>query len=94
MEYVQQKNIEKVSRFLEKGLDPNFHDPDTGGKEVSYKKCPILTQVFNLDWSVLLWVLFFSSSVLFILLSLSLFVSLHYKMTMYGFCEISLLHGG
>ncbi|MBN3278241.1 SHAN3 protein, partial [Polyodon spathula] len=30
MEYVQQKNIDKVSKFLEKGLDPNFHDPDTG----------------------------------------------------------------
>ncbi|XP_034735764.1 SH3 and multiple ankyrin repeat domains protein 3 isoform X3 [Etheostoma cragini] len=34
MEYVQQKNIEKVSRFLEKGLDPNFHDPETG-------ECPL-----------------------------------------------------
>lgn len=31
---MQQKNIEKVSRFLEKGLDPNFHDPDTGGEEL------------------------------------------------------------
>ncbi|XP_047189199.1 SH3 and multiple ankyrin repeat domains protein 3 isoform X2 [Scophthalmus maximus] len=30
MEYVQHRNTEKVSRFLEKGLDPNFHDPDTG----------------------------------------------------------------
>lgn len=34
MEYVQQRNIEKVSRFLEKGLDPNFHDPDSGGEDV------------------------------------------------------------
>ncbi|XP_035859111.1 LOW QUALITY PROTEIN: SH3 and multiple ankyrin repeat domains protein 3 [Sander lucioperca] len=34
MEYVQQRNIEKVSRFLEKGLDPNFHDPETG-------ECPL-----------------------------------------------------
>ncbi|KAK9516796.1 hypothetical protein VZT92_024707 [Zoarces viviparus] len=34
MEYVQQRNIERVSRFLEKGLDPNFHDPDTG-------ECPL-----------------------------------------------------
>uniref|UniRef100_A0AAV2KU70 SH3 and multiple ankyrin repeat domains protein 3 n=1 Tax=Knipowitschia caucasica TaxID=637954 RepID=A0AAV2KU70_KNICA len=34
MEYVQQRNIEKLSRFLEKGLDPNFHDPDTG-------ECPL-----------------------------------------------------
>ncbi|XP_061577985.1 SH3 and multiple ankyrin repeat domains protein 3 isoform X9 [Cololabis saira] len=34
MDYVQQRNIEKLSRFLEKGLDPNFHDPDTG-------ECPL-----------------------------------------------------
>ncbi|XP_030282848.1 SH3 and multiple ankyrin repeat domains protein 3 isoform X7 [Sparus aurata] len=34
MEYVQQRNTEKISRFLEKGLDPNFHDPDTG-------ECPL-----------------------------------------------------
>lgn len=31
MEYVQQRNVEKVSKFLEKGLDPNFHDPESGG---------------------------------------------------------------
>ncbi|XP_047660250.1 SH3 and multiple ankyrin repeat domains protein 3 isoform X3 [Tachysurus fulvidraco] len=30
MEYVQQRSVEKVCRFLEKGLDPNFHDVDTG----------------------------------------------------------------
>ncbi|XP_066541484.1 SH3 and multiple ankyrin repeat domains protein 3 isoform X3 [Hoplias malabaricus] len=34
MEYVQQRNTEKVSKFLEKGLDPNFHDPETG-------ECPL-----------------------------------------------------
>nr|XP_020467548.1 SH3 and multiple ankyrin repeat domains protein 3 isoform X3 [Monopterus albus] len=38
MEYVQQRNTEKVSRFLEKGLDPNFHDPDTG-------ECPLTLAV-------------------------------------------------
>ena len=32
MEYVQILNVEKVSRLLEKGLDPNFHDPDSGGE--------------------------------------------------------------
>lgn len=32
MEYVQMLNSEKVCRLLEKGLDPNFHDPDTGGE--------------------------------------------------------------
>uniref|UniRef100_A0A674MRT5 SH3 and multiple ankyrin repeat domains protein 3 n=1 Tax=Takifugu rubripes TaxID=31033 RepID=A0A674MRT5_TAKRU len=41
MEHVQQRNIEKVSRFLDKGLDPNFHDPDTG-------ECP-LTLVAKLE---------------------------------------------
>ncbi|XP_070804036.1 SH3 and multiple ankyrin repeat domains protein 3 [Pituophis catenifer annectens] len=34
MDYVQTLNVEKVSRLLEKGLDPNFHDPDTG-------ECPL-----------------------------------------------------
>ncbi|KAJ8388611.1 hypothetical protein AAFF_G00131760 [Aldrovandia affinis] len=34
LEHVHQRNIEKVVRFLEKGLDPNFHDPDTG-------ECPL-----------------------------------------------------
>ncbi|KAL0968368.1 hypothetical protein UPYG_G00265960 [Umbra pygmaea] len=34
MEYVQQRNIEKVSKFLEKGLDPNFQDPESG-------ECPL-----------------------------------------------------
>uniref|UniRef100_A0A9J8D9T2 SH3 and multiple ankyrin repeat domains protein 3 n=1 Tax=Cyprinus carpio carpio TaxID=630221 RepID=A0A9J8D9T2_CYPCA len=34
MEYVQQRNVEKVSKFVEKGLDPNFHDPETG-------ECPL-----------------------------------------------------
>ncbi|XP_018419920.1 PREDICTED: SH3 and multiple ankyrin repeat domains protein 3 isoform X1 [Nanorana parkeri] len=30
MEYVQTLNFEKVSRLLERGLDPNYQDPDTG----------------------------------------------------------------
>ncbi|XP_035280336.1 SH3 and multiple ankyrin repeat domains protein 3-like isoform X1 [Anguilla anguilla] len=34
MEHVQQRNVEKVAKALEKGLDPNFHDPDTG-------ECPL-----------------------------------------------------
>ncbi|XP_048356095.1 SH3 and multiple ankyrin repeat domains protein 3-like [Sphaerodactylus townsendi] len=43
MEYVQTLNVDKVSRLLEKGLDPNFHDPDTG-------ECP-LTLAVQLDYS-------------------------------------------
>ncbi|XP_044286626.1 SH3 and multiple ankyrin repeat domains protein 3-like [Varanus komodoensis] len=38
MEYVQNLNVEKISRLLEKGLDPNFHDPDTG-------ECPLTLAV-------------------------------------------------
>lgn len=34
MEHVHQKNVEKVSKWLEKGLDPNFHDSDSGGERV------------------------------------------------------------
>ncbi|XP_066490742.1 SH3 and multiple ankyrin repeat domains protein 3 isoform X2 [Tiliqua scincoides] len=43
MEYVQTLNVEKVSKLLEKGLDPNFHDPDTG-------ECP-LTMAAQLEYS-------------------------------------------
>ncbi|XP_075362915.1 SH3 and multiple ankyrin repeat domains protein 3 isoform X4 [Mycteria americana] len=43
MEYVQMLNAEKVCRLLEKGLDPNFHDPDTG-------ECP-LTAAAQLELS-------------------------------------------
>lgn len=53
MEYVQQRNIEKLTRFLDKGLDPNFHDPDTGGEDVEGKKLQLtpklsFTSIFNL----------------------------------------------
>nr|XP_014336161.1 PREDICTED: SH3 and multiple ankyrin repeat domains protein 3 [Bos mutus] len=34
MEYVQLHSTEKVARLLDKGLDPNFHDPDSG-------ECPL-----------------------------------------------------
>ncbi|XP_069835956.1 SH3 and multiple ankyrin repeat domains protein 3 isoform X1 [Dendropsophus ebraccatus] len=34
MEYIQLQNIEKVTRLLERGLDPNYQDPDTG-------ECPL-----------------------------------------------------
>lgn len=32
LEYVQHGAAEKVARLLDKGLDPNYHDSDTGGK--------------------------------------------------------------
>uniref|UniRef100_A0A8C1L3G4 SH3 and multiple ankyrin repeat domains 2b n=1 Tax=Cyprinus carpio TaxID=7962 RepID=A0A8C1L3G4_CYPCA len=30
MEYIQHHQVDKVSNMLERGLDPNYHDPDTG----------------------------------------------------------------
>ncbi|XP_066108391.1 SH3 and multiple ankyrin repeat domains protein 2 isoform X2 [Saccopteryx bilineata] len=30
MDYLQHRSVEKVVKMLERGLDPNFHDPDTG----------------------------------------------------------------
>ncbi|XP_068611121.1 SH3 and multiple ankyrin repeat domains protein 3 [Brachionichthys hirsutus] len=38
MEHVHQKNVEKLSKWLEKGLDPNFHDSDSG-------ECPLTLAV-------------------------------------------------
>ncbi|KAK7896779.1 hypothetical protein WMY93_022104 [Mugilogobius chulae] len=38
MEHVHQKNVEKVCKWLEKGLDPNFHDSDSG-------ECPLTLAV-------------------------------------------------
>ncbi|XP_018108324.1 SH3 and multiple ankyrin repeat domains protein 3 isoform X1 [Xenopus laevis] len=34
MEYIQLQNAEKVTRLLERGIDPNYQDPDTG-------ECPL-----------------------------------------------------
>ncbi|XP_051979068.1 SH3 and multiple ankyrin repeat domains protein 2-like [Xyrauchen texanus] len=30
MEYIQHHQVDKVANMLERGLDPNYHDPDTG----------------------------------------------------------------
>lgn len=35
MEYIQLHSTDKVARLLDKGLDPNFHDPDSGGQRCS-----------------------------------------------------------
>lgn len=32
LDYVQTGAIEKIAKVLEKGLDPNYHDPDSGGE--------------------------------------------------------------
>lgn len=39
MDYVQLHSTDKVARLLDKGLDPNFHDPDSGGEEKSREGC-------------------------------------------------------
>uniref|UniRef100_A0A8B9KR64 SH3 and multiple ankyrin repeat domains 2a n=1 Tax=Astyanax mexicanus TaxID=7994 RepID=A0A8B9KR64_ASTMX len=31
MDYIQNQQVEKVSKMLDRGLDPNYQDPDTGG---------------------------------------------------------------
>ncbi len=32
MDYIQTGVAEKVAKLVDKGLDPNYHDPDTGGE--------------------------------------------------------------
>lgn len=31
LDYIQTGAVEKLAKVLDKGLDPNFHDPDSGG---------------------------------------------------------------
>nr|XP_060463521.1 SH3 and multiple ankyrin repeat domains protein 2-like isoform X2 [Panthera onca] len=31
-DHIQHRSVEKITKMLERGLDPNFHDPDTGGR--------------------------------------------------------------
>ena len=32
LEYIAANNVEKISKLINKGLDPNFHCNDSGGK--------------------------------------------------------------
>lgn len=36
MDYIQTSAVDKMAKFLDKGLDPNYQDSDTGGKEPSF----------------------------------------------------------
>lgn len=33
MDYIQTSAVDKMAKFLDKGLDPNYQDSDTGGKD-------------------------------------------------------------
>lgn len=33
MDYIQTSAVDKMAKFMDKGLDPNFQDSDMGGKE-------------------------------------------------------------
>lgn len=33
MDYIQTSAVDKMAKFLDKGLDPNYQDPDTGGED-------------------------------------------------------------
>lgn len=32
MDYIQHRSVEKIVKMLDRGLDPNFHDLETGGE--------------------------------------------------------------
>lgn len=32
MDYIQHRAVEKIVKMLDRGLDPNFHDLETGGE--------------------------------------------------------------
>ncbi|CAL8337127.1 unnamed protein product [Merluccius merluccius] len=35
MDYIQTSSVDKMVKFLEKGLDPNYQDADTGGERLT-----------------------------------------------------------
>ncbi|XP_036440701.1 latent-transforming growth factor beta-binding protein 4-like [Colossoma macropomum] len=36
MDYIQNHQLEKISKMLDRGLDPNYHDPDTGESPLTF----------------------------------------------------------
>lgn len=40
MDYIQTSAVDKMIKFIDKGLDPNFQDSDTGGKDHYGAKTP------------------------------------------------------
>lgn len=39
LEYVQNGQVEKVTKMCSKGLDPNYHCPETGGNNQNFSQC-------------------------------------------------------
>uniref|UniRef100_A0A667HFB1 SH3 and multiple ankyrin repeat domains 2 n=1 Tax=Lynx canadensis TaxID=61383 RepID=A0A667HFB1_LYNCA len=35
-DHIQHRSVEKITKMLERGLDPNFHDPDTGETPLTF----------------------------------------------------------
>lgn len=60
LDYIQTGAVEKMTKVLDKGLDPNFHDPDTGG-EFGTTLCTVIVEItflkiHSLKWfSVMIW---------------------------------------
>lgn len=42
MDYIQTSAVDKMIKFIDKGLDPNFQDSDTGGKDYYRAKTPVI----------------------------------------------------
>lgn len=45
MDHIQHRSVEKIVKMLERGLDPNFHDLDTGGRSRAERTSVSLTEV-------------------------------------------------
>lgn len=47
LEYVKENNVDKVGKMCAKGLDPNFHCQETGGKASEGSNEDILEHVYE-----------------------------------------------
>lgn len=45
MDHVHHLSVEKITKMLDRGLDPNYHDLDTGGMQK--QMIANNTQIFN-----------------------------------------------
>lgn len=55
LDYIQTGAIDKMGKVLDKGLDPNFHDPDTGGELYLYSLPVIFSNIKSIwGWTFIL----------------------------------------